>query len=90
MIRIAFFERANESEFCFLALYSNSPTFPEYIVSPGRLELSRLEGAGFLAAPALCPFSIRLRGASRFSLRPIVHGTFAVASGRPGTWVVAP
>ena len=35
MIRIAFFERADENEICFLALYSNSPTFLEYIVSLG-------------------------------------------------------
>ena len=45
---------------------------------------------GLPAVPALWTFGIRLRGASRFSLRPIVRGTFAVASGRPGTWVVAP
>ena len=47
------------------------------------MELTRLEGLDF--SPPLRPVA-----ASRFSLRPIVLGTFPVASGRPGMWVVAP
>ena len=41
------------------------------------------------AVPALWPLGIPLGGASGFSFQLIVHGTFAVASGMPGTWVVA-
>ena len=53
MIRMAFFERANKSEFRFLPLYSDSTTFPEYIVSPGQVGVDSLaRGLDFSLPPA--------------------------------------